>query len=136
MCIERMFRNFRLGTTHVNIAVMIPSSESTDVIDFQFLNRRLALVSQINTFQCTFPLRRVDTCNNLYGCYYCRLHGLTRLTHLGPETGTLKFAQKTAKKSRTLMSYTKKTIFLCGSVSANFCARRSAMVNLSLKKQF
>ena len=45
-----MFRNFRLGTIHVNIAVMIPSSESTDVIAFQFLNRRLASVSQINTF--------------------------------------------------------------------------------------
>ena len=28
-----------------------------------------------------------------------------------------------------------KTKLLCGPVSANFCARRSAMVNLSLKKK-
>ena len=42
--VHRMFRNFRMGTIHMNIAVMIPSSEFTDVIAFQFLNRRLASV--------------------------------------------------------------------------------------------
>ena len=73
-------------------------------------------------------------CNNLYGCYFGRLHGLTRLTHLDPKMGTLKFA-RIAKNSDTNGLY-EKTKFLCGPISANFCARCSAMVNLSLKKQF
>ena len=123
--VHRMFRNFRLGTIHVNIAVVIPSSESMDVIAFQFLNRRLASVSQIITkdnrnlmlilfsvhFRC-----EVDTCKNLYGCYFGRLHGLTRLTHFGPKTGTLKFAQIPKKNSDTNGLY-EKTKFLCGPVS-------------------
>ena len=48
--------------------------------------RRLILFSV--HFRC-----RVDACNNLHGCYFGRLHGLSRLTNLGPETRTLKFAQ-------------------------------------------